>query len=98
MVPEVFLLSKYFCKIFPFAKLCDDVEIIFSFENSLQSQQVLRRDVFDFLKDVNFIVGKLSMEVVLLFDIDDLYCYEFVRLIVFALVYMGAVSEADFVR
>ena len=49
MVPEVFLLSKYFRKIFPFTKLCDDVEIIFSFENSLQSEQVLRRDVFDFL-------------------------------------------------
>ena len=63
---QFFFLSQQFGAILSFAKLSDDIEIIFSLENVVQFEQIYRISILDRLENIDFIVHELPAQLVLL--------------------------------
>lgn len=93
----MFFFSENFGKVFSFTEFSDDIEVIFGFKDAIEFEQILWGDVLNFLENVDFVVGKLSMQIIFLFDINDFDSYEFVGFIIFAFVDMRTIAEADLI-
>jgi hypothetical protein len=96
-VREMFFFSENFSKVFSLTEFSDDIEVVFCFKDAIEFEQILWGDVLNFLENVDLVVGKLSMQIIFLFDINDFDSHEFVGFVIFAFVDMRAIAEADLI-
>ena len=96
-VREMFFSSQNFGQVFSLTEFSNDIEVIFGFKDAIEFEQILWSDVLNFLKNVDLVVGKLSMQIIFLFDIDNFDSNKFIGFVIFAFVDMRTIAEADLI-